>query len=304
MDINALPLSFIETLTNLHYTGADQISKPLPKGKYSGLQLEFTGTGSASVDDADYGSVRVTKLDSRGGFSGDIYNINIAYLRKINNALLGLVHTTDGTTFAHNVVIPFNFGFPNALYSDGENYEVTIEKCNTALVTACSCRMLGLQANVPQSYLPIVAQRRFNSLGGINSEPIKLQNLMVLAMLDASTTNPTSVVIKSENRQAIFTMDDAKHYTDLAYKIESASLGMSIINLINSDISDALSDEVTIFFSGGSGYMDYITIASVFDNDTRVMTNNQVQQAIADKWKSHDLVAPGGQGFSTDTFKR
>ena len=304
MDINSLPLNFIETLKDLHYAGADQISKTLPQGKYAGLQLEFYGTGTAEVTDEQYGSVRVVKLDSRGGYSGDIVNINIAILRKINNALLGLVHTNNGTAFAHNVVIPFNYGFRNALYSDGSNYELVIEKCNVANVLTCSCRILGLQANVPQSYLPIIAQKRFNSLGGINSEPIKLKNLMLLAMLDASTTNPTSVVIKSDNRQAMFTIDDAKHYTDLAYRIESASLGLAIVNLINADISDALSDEVTIFFSGGAGYMDYVVVSAHFDNEIRLMSARQVTDAVSAKWKSHGLISPSGQGFSPSGFSK
>jgi len=288
--VGALPLDFID---HMDLATAGQYSKVLPAGKYLGLLIDFAATYSSSISNTILGSVKVNKFGrDNSGVSGDIVNVGIVNLQILNNLLGGLPKDTAGTAAAFSCIVPFGFfGYPNALYSDGNNLKMFIDKA-AVTCTTFTADIYGIFGNAPQNYIPIIQQDRINSLGGISAKDIKVNNLIALLLKDASTTNPTSVVVKTRDRSAMFSLTALKAYTDLAFNVESASLGVSFLNLLNTDISDALNDEVRCNFSGGNGYLDYIAISAVFDKGAQALTRQQVETEIRHRYQDNKVTPP------------
>lgn len=284
-------LDLIDSLTNITTT-AGQWSKALPAGHYVGLLVRATGTAAASRDESHIGDLRLTYESPE--YTGDILSISFANLRKYNRVQGGIIENTTGTTFALSAVLPFtHFGQPNSLYVGvSERARLWMNPCSAAM-TSLTVDIYGLRTEtVPANYLPLLFQRRFNNLGGIQAEELRVPNLLALMLTDASTTNPTSIVVSARTKPArMFDLGALKAFTDWAFDVESSTLGVGVLSFVSGDIADTLGDEYLIRFSGGSGYLDFITVSAHIMPGLRNLSRNVVQSAITAAWRQAE-VAP------------
>lgn len=269
---NKQGLDYIKTLNVI---SANQWSDPLPAGHYLGLELMFYGTHSGSVDPADaLGQVRVNIAGL-----GDIVNVSAVNLQTINNFLGGRPESTAGTDFYASCIIPFTlFGLPNALYiGNKDSVKVFVQKCQTT-ATAMSCEISGIYGNAPENFIPIISQDRYNSLGGLATEFVAVKNLVAIWLKQATTTDPDLISLESNYFSNSFSWKSGQFYSDLAFNVESTTLGSILIPVLNTDVADAINDMVRLKFSGGSGVMDFVTISAHF-NRSRLSYTRQLIKA-------------------------
>lgn len=298
----------VDYIKTLDLITSDQYSEPLPAGNYLGLGLYFYGTHSGSVDPVN--ALGVVKVLYQG--IGDIFRLDVVKLQTLNNFFGGRPDSTAGTAFHAFALIPFKFfGVPNALHiTDNTVVKVWLEKCK-ATATTWKCDILGIYGNAPQNYIPIVSQDRITALGGLQSQTIAIRNLIALWLSTASTTNPDLISVASRDYTNSFGFAEAQYLSDILFNVESASLSSIVIPFMFDDLADVVSDRVAIKLSGGSGYMDFITMSALFTPKYLRATRHRVLAERTEKYNritsgtNVSLVADEGDisGFDADALR-
>jgi hypothetical protein len=281
---------FIQTLNLLT---ADQYSDALPTGHYSLLHLRISGTAPGATTDAVLGGIKLN-ID-HPLYKGDVVDISLPNLRIINRAFGGLVETTNaaggGGAYAYSAFLPFSWlGYPNALQVTPEDSTVLfMEKEVGGAVTTMLCEVVGLfSPSVPENYIPVLSQRRYNTLGGIQATTVRVKNLIALMLKAATTTDPTSVNITSTYGRSMFAPATLRALSDFAFDVDTTALGIGILPLLTGDISDALGDEYSVGFSGGVGNLDYFTLSADIVNGRRNLSRSVQRNNIAANWARAD----------------
>jgi hypothetical protein len=160
--------------------------------------------------------------------------------------------------------------------------------------------------NAPENFIPIISQNRYNTLGGLASQPITIRNLIAIWLKKATTTNPDLITVEASNFSDSFSFASAQYFSDLIFNVESDSLSSIMLPILNTDIADAVNDTVNIKFSGGSGNLDYITISAYFNPLRRDISVNEVRKYRQNRYNKIALVTPRvppGVGFSAEELQ-
>lgn len=258
-------IDVIKTLNNLT---ADVESDPLPPGHYLGLWVRVTGTGGAGETDAMLGDI-IVKYQGGSFPLSEIWLTNGADWRNTALAFGGQLETTNGAAFAYSFPILFGHGnYPNSLYVGArERMTFKIQKTQSATVTASEVEISSiLTDSIPMNYIPIVSERQSPALGGLQSTPLNLSNLLWIAMTTATVTDPTTVTIKSSRgKEKTFTPASLRAATGYIYDVDQATFAQGILSRMNGDFSDVFAEDFEIMTSGGVGTYNYLTASAVMD---------------------------------------
>jgi len=276
------------SLDNLAPTAAvGQWSKELPPGHYDGVWLRATGvTPAAASTDALIGNVRMTAKAPYG--NGDVHNLPFGMLRRLNERQGGVLETVDapggGGAFAYSAFLPASvFGYPNSIWvPEGAVVKLHLDAC-TAAITNCLVEVAPVPYSAsPMNYLLQLGGDRFPTLGGLATNPLRIPNLIGLGLGIASTTDPGSIHLKSRRRNWDFVPVSARRFSSWLWDMEAVTDVFALLPLFSRDIAEAIGDTYELVFSGGVGFIDYLTIQATMTPGITDASRNVIKAMMAE----------------------
>jgi hypothetical protein len=250
----------------------------LLEGKYSGLLLRVSGTGTSSVP-RPTGRVLVN-LEGEG----NIVNIPFKHLVDITNILWGAPEDSPGISFAFSAILPFSLPYmSNVLDLSPNEAELVIPAVPGA--TSATWEIYGILSEMAENFIMKIDSRTIAMTGG-TKEPMAIENAVGLYItIDSNATAPTRLAIfKDENLFVEADWDVLVSFTNIISEVETPLTNKIWIDLNPTKIlSTSLCDNITIQETGGSGNLQVVSFGIHFKPERQQISMQKTTAQISSK---------------------
>lgn len=232
----------------------------IPKGRYAGLLVRFTGTTSAgqTLTMADLGQVRVMR------YGQEVISESAAFLQAYNDLKGGFLPTvTGGAAALEDVIFYIPFALPELPNTSNvltnEEMDLRIEPAATLparfVALPCQYQVYGyMTPDVPESYLLNIREQDVQAVGAGRLAPtLNGKNLAAMYMIDAGAV-VGSYSLEIDKVLVVDNIDDAveRAITSWENQIEAAT-ALAEVNLVRTgNIANAINGtgKLQLVFTG------------------------------------------------------
>jgi len=272
--------------------------KEWPPGHYDGLWLRATGTTAGASSETIIGNIRLTANAPWG--KGDVHSLPFWMLRRLNSHTGGVLETVNaaggGGVFAYSAFLPASvFGYPNSLWVTPESSVKLHVDPITAAATGVNiaCEPVPY-SGAPMNYLLQLAGDRFPTLGGLQTNPLRIPNLVALGLCIASTTDPASVHLKSRRRNWDGVPIHWRRFSSWLWDMEAVTDDFALLPLFERELGQAIGDVYELVFSGGVGSLDYLTVQASMTPNVTDASRAVIRAELATGWADAGVNVTGG----------
>lgn len=273
-----MPMKFVDSVNIISGEGH---SSKFPNGHYLGLILYVQAQKAATaIVEANCPRIRVN-------FKGkDIVAAGWVNLRKWCDLFNGKPLINDagaGNLSTYGIFVPFfHAELPSAVSKDdGDTLDIYIEKFAVASCTTAQVDIYGVVDNeVPELYIPSLADNVWTAAAGLQRIDIDMPNITAVMITKPATTACDNLQIEVNGKiEDGGAWNPLEVLANLVARIEATALDVVLFDLVRKgQISDALSDKLSILATGGSGASSYLYQSLEF-NTLRTARSSERAQA-------------------------